>query len=280
MAMPSAPTQLVATPLSTTNLGLTWAAGTSGLPLAEYRIFRGTSASNLVQVVVNTKTSYTDSGLTPGTKYYYAVQEEDTSGDLSALSSTTSATTVALPAAPKQLVSTPVSATNLGLTWVAGPSGLPIGEYRVFRGTSPSNLSQVGVNTKTSYTDSGLSPGTKYYYATQEEDTSGNLSPLSATVAATTPAPPAAPKQLVATPVSSTKMGLTWVAGASGVPIGEYRIFRGTSPSNLSQVAVNTKTSFTDTGLTAGTAYYYAVEEEDTGGDLSALSATATASTL
>jgi chitodextrinase len=280
MAMPSAPTQLVATPLSTTNLGLTWAAGASGLPLTEYRIFRGTSPSNLVQVVVNTKTSYTDSGLTPGTKYYYAVQEEDTSGDLSALSATTSATTVAAPAAPKQLSSTPVSTTNLGLTWVAGPSGLPIGEYRIFRGTSPSNLSQVGANTKTSYTDSGLTPGTKYYYATQEEDTSGNLSPLSATVAATTPAPPAAPKQLVATPVSTTKMGLTWVAGASGVPIGEYRIFRGTSPSNLSQVAVNTKTSFTDTGLTPGTAYYYAVEEEDTGGDLSALSATATASTL
>jgi fibronectin type 3 domain-containing protein len=280
LAPPTAPTKLAATPDSTTMIGLTWVAGTSGMPLAEYRIFRGTSTSNLSQVAVNTKTSYTDTGLTPGTKYYYAVQEEDTGGDLSPLSATASATTQAPPAAPNQLVATPVSTQQFGLTWVPGSSGLPIGEYRIFRGASASNLSQVGVNTESSYMDSGLTPGTKYYYAVQEEDTSGDLSPLSAAVSATTLAPPTAPTKLAATPVSTTLIGLTWAAGASGLPLAEYRLFRGTSTSNLSQVAVNTKTSYTDSGLTPGTTYYYAVQEEDTGGDLSPLSAAISATTL
>jgi fibronectin type 3 domain-containing protein len=279
LAAPSAPTKLAAAPVSTTMIGLTWVAGASGLPIAEYRIYRGTTASNLVQVAVNTKTSYTDTGLTPGTKYYYAVQEEDSGADLSPLSATVSATTTAAPSAPTKLAATPLSTADMGLTWVAGTSGLPIAEYRIFRGTSASNLVQVAVTTKTSYTDTGLTPGTKYYYAVQEEDNGGDLSPLSATVSATTLALPSAPTQLVATPDSSTMIGLTWVAGTSSLPIAEYRIFRGTSASNLVQVAVNAKTSYTDTGLTAATKYYYAVQEEDNAGDLSPLSATVSATT-
>jgi fibronectin type 3 domain-containing protein len=157
------------------------------MPIGEYQIFRGTSPSNLIQLGVTNKLSYTDYPLTPGTTYYYALQAEDTGGEVSPMSATVSVTTLAPPAAPTNLVATPVSTKQIGLTWVAGPSGMPIGEYQIFRGTSPSNLIQLGVTNKPSYTDYPLTPGTTYYYAVQAEDIGGEVSPLSGTAGATTP---------------------------------------------------------------------------------------------
>ena len=66
---------------------------------------------------------------------------------------------------------------------------MPIMSYRIYRGSTPTGLSQVAARTTTSYTDLSLAPSTKYYYAVQEVDSGGNLSPLSATVSATTLAP-------------------------------------------------------------------------------------------
>ncbi len=279
LAPPAAPVSLVATPASPKKIGLTWTAGTSGMPIASYSIYRGTSPSSLSQVGVTKELSYMNYALTPATTYYYAVQAEDTGGDLSPLSAAVAATTLALPAAPASLVATPASPKKIGLTWTAGTSGMPIASYAIYRGTSRSSLSQVGVTKKLSYTDYPLTPATKYYYAVQAEDTGGDLSPLSATVAATTLALPKAPKNPVVTPVAREKIVLTWTAGASSMPIATYDIYRGTSPSSLSQVGVSKKLSYTDYPLTPATTYYYAVQAEDSGGDFSPLSATVSATT-
>jgi fibronectin type 3 domain-containing protein len=279
---PSTPAHLVTAVVSGQQINLTWSPSTDLEAVAGYNVFRGTTAAGLIQVgqaYATTSPSFISYPLTPGTTYYFGVEAVDTSGNISPMSAVVSAKTMTAPTAPTQLAATPVSTTNIAVTWVAGTSSLPLAEYRLFRGTSASNLVQVGVNTKPAYTDSGLTPGTKYYYAVQQEDTGGDLSPMSAAVSATTVAPPAAPTKLVATPDSSTMIGLTWVAGTSGLPIGEYQIFRGTSPSNLSQLGITNKLSYTDTGLTPGTTYYYAMREEDTGGDLSPLSATLAATT-
>jgi fibronectin type 3 domain-containing protein len=279
---PSTPAHLATAVISGRQINLTWSPSTDLEGVAGYRVFRGTTPTGVSQVglaYATTSPSYISYPLTPGTTYYFGVEAVDNTGKVSAMSAVVSASTLAPPAAPKQLVASALSTTMIGLAWVAGKSGGPIVEYQLFRGTSPSNLSQVAVNDKTSYTETGLTPGTKYYYEVRAEDNGGDISPLSATVAATTLAPLAAPKQLTATPLSTTLMGLTWVAETSGLPIVEYQLFRGTSPSNLSQVAINDKTSYTDSGLAPGTTYYYAVRAEDSGGDLSPLSTTVAATT-
>jgi len=190
--------------VSTKQINLTWTPSTDLEAVAGYYVFRGTTPAGLSQVGLahaTTSPSFLSYPLTPGTTYYFSVEAVDTSGNVSPMSAVVSATTLALPTAPTKLVATPVPSERIGLTWVAGTSGLPIGEYRIFRGTSASNLSQVAVTAKPSYMDSGLTPATTYYYAVQEEDIGGDLSPLSATVSATTPAPAAAPTMPVATPV-------------------------------------------------------------------------------
>jgi fibronectin type 3 domain-containing protein len=121
--------------------------------------------------------------------------------------------------------------------------------------------------------------GQTYYYAVQAKDTGGDLSPMSAAVAVTTPVMPAAPTALVATATKSTNVTVTWSESSSGLPITSYKVWRGSSPSNLTNVGTRTTPSYSDTTVTTGNTYYYAVQAVDNGGDFSAQSATVSVTT-
>ena len=159
------------------------------------------------------------------------------------------------------------------ITWTETTNGLPISTYTVFRGTSPSNLGSLGVTKSTSYTDTKAAAGQTYYYAVQAKDTGGDLSPMSATATVTTPVTPAAPTDLAATANTKTKVTVTWSESSPGLPITSYKIWRGSSPSNLSNIATRNTASYSDTTVTTGNTYYYAVQAVDNGGDVSAMSA-------
>ncbi|MGD0359239.1 MAG: fibronectin type III domain-containing protein [Bryobacteraceae bacterium] len=276
---PAAPANVAGTADSASKIGLSWSAAASGgLPIQNYHVYRGTTSSNLSQLAVLPLTSYTDRTVTAGTTYYYAVAAADTGGDLSVMSATVPTATPALPSAPSNVAATPASTSKVGVTWSASVSGgLPIQNYHVYRGTTSANLNQVAVTQQNSYTDRTVTAGTRYYYAVEAADTAADLSPMSATVPATTPTAPSAPTNLAATPASASKIELTWATSASGgLPIQNYHVYRGTTSSNLSQVAVVQQTSYWDRTVTAGATYYYAVAAADTAADLSPMSATLT----
>jgi fibronectin type 3 domain-containing protein len=187
---PAAVTNLTATPASTSKVNLTWpAAASGGLPIRSYSVFRGTTASSLSQVAATGQTTYTDPSGSPSTRYYYAVQATDTGGDVSPLSATAAATTLALPSAPTNVAATAPSTSKVAVTWTAAQSGMPLASYIVFRGATASSLTSLKtVSSSQLYADdTTVSAGDTYYYAVQAKDTGGNLSPLSATVAVTTP---------------------------------------------------------------------------------------------
>ena len=89
---PSAPVKLTAKATSSTEVALTWTAGSSGMPISAYYIFRGLSRTTLTQIATRSTTSFDDYSLTPGTTYYYAV-EETAGGSVSPMSAIVSATT-------------------------------------------------------------------------------------------------------------------------------------------------------------------------------------------
>ena len=188
--LPAAPAGLTATAASTTRIGLSWSAAASGgLPIQNYHVYRGTTASSMGQVAITLGTAYSDAAVTEGTTYYYAVVASDTGADLSEMSATVSATPLALPSPPTSLSVTAPSKTEVTLTWTAGTSGMPLSSFSIFRGSSPTNLTSLKVvgATTTSTNDYTVAAGVKYYYAIQEQDTGGNVSPMSAVVSVTTP---------------------------------------------------------------------------------------------
>jgi fibronectin type 3 domain-containing protein len=277
---PSTPGGLTGGSSNPTTASMSWNASTDNVGVAGYNILRNGNfiAKTALQV-------FQDSGLTEATKYTYAIEAFDLAGNISAPSLPINVTTadVTPPTAPANVVATAASCQKVTLTWSASTDNNGIGAYLVFSGVSPAALLQVGrtAGTTTSYTSYTLTEGTTYYYGVEAVDKSGNVSSMSAIVRITTPMPPGAPTNLVATPFSTSRIGLTWSAAASGgLPIQNYHVYRGTRPSNLSQVAIVVQPAYMDTSGSPATTYYYAVQAADTGRDLSPMSATVSATTL
>lgn len=87
-------------------------------------------------------------------------------------------------------------------------------------------------------------------------------------------AAPSIPSGLNATAVSGTQINLSWGASTDNVAVTGYKVFR-----DGVQIATTTAPSFADTGLALSVAYSYAVAAFDAVGNLSARSATVSATT-
>ncbi|MFH1256459.1 MAG: Ig-like domain-containing protein [Candidatus Diapherotrites archaeon] len=94
---PSQPTLDSANTISDSEISLSWGSvsdNSSGSGLKEYRIYRSNSSdSGYSNVATTTSTSYTHSGLSSGTTYYFKVSALDNAGNESAQSNYRSATT-------------------------------------------------------------------------------------------------------------------------------------------------------------------------------------------
>jgi chitodextrinase len=111
---------------------------------------------------------------------------------------------------------------------------------------------------------------------------------MATSVASVTPPPPvgdttapSAPGTLTATASGSTQINLAWGAATDNVGVTGYRVERcaGAGCSTFVQIATPTATSFSDTGLTAGTSYSYQVRATDAAGNLGGYSNVASAAT-
>lgn len=80
--------------------------------------------------------------------------------------------------------------------------------------------------------------------------------------------PPAAPANPTATATSSTTILVAWTAVSDATGISEYRIERGTDGVTFTQIAAQATTSYTDTGRTPGTRYYYRILAVDGDGNV------------
>jgi hypothetical protein len=201
------------------------------------------------------------------------------------VSCTVAGTTCPPLAAPTNLSATATSSSQINLSWTASTAAGVT--YSVFRSTTPGFAAGSGNQiasglTGTSYSDTGLTAATTYYYVVEASSASG-ASPASLQASATTQAgTPAAPANLSATAASATQINLTWTASTTaGVT---YSVFRSTTPGfaagSGNQIASGLSgTSYSDMGLTAATTYYYLVKANNSSGS-SLASNQASATTL
>ncbi len=94
-----------------------------------------------------------------------------------------------------------------------------------------------------------------------------NAGTITAGAPSTDVSSPAAPTGLAVSSKTSTSVSLTWNVVTDPSGISGYNVYRGGT-----LVGSPTSTSYTDTGLTAGTAYSYTVKARDNAGNLSAAS--------
>jgi fibronectin type 3 domain-containing protein len=237
-------------------VSLTWNASSGA---TSYNVARSTTSGGPYTTVASpTTTTYADTGVTNGTTYYYVVSAENSAGT-SANSAQASATPNAPPAAPTGLAATAGNA-QVSLTWNASTGAT---SYDVGRSTTSGGpYTTVASPTTTTYTDTGVTNGTTYYYVVSAENSAGT-SANSAQASATPNAPPAAPTGLAAT-AGNAQVVLTWNASTGAT---SYNVGRSTTSGGpYTTIDSPTTTSYTDTGVTNGTTYYYVVSAANSAG--------------
>ena len=171
---PDAITNLAATATSSTQIDLDWSApDANGATISGYRIeVSPDGTSNWTELVASTGTaasSYSHTGLTPGTTRHYRVSAINAIGTGPA-SNVDGATTPFPPGAPTDLSARAEGATRIDLVWSAPGSdgGGAIRGYRIEVSTNAgaawTDLVTDTRSTATAYSHTGLTPGAYRHY--------------------------------------------------------------------------------------------------------------------
>ncbi len=299
LTAPAAPTGLTATADGPTKINLSWTAptNTGGAAITGYKIESRTGTlgdwADLVTDTKSTATTYSHTGLTPSTPWFYRVSAINSEGAGTASSVATATTDAATrPSAPRNLTATPSDRSTIILNWMppADDGGSPITFYRV--GVSTDQGSSWGVladvRGATTYSHTGLSAGTRRDYRVVAANSSGRgFSDRSNVATATTAAAtaPGAPTGLTATAEGQTVINLSWTVPADngGKAIMGYRVqwsSNGNAPwTDVTPAHTGTGRTYRHTRLSAGTTRHYRVFARNSVGESTSASAVATATT-
>lgn len=260
---PAAPTNLVAT-AGNKRVSLSWTASAEAVC---YNVKRATTSGGPYNTIMTGRisTNYIDTQVTNGTTYYYVVTAMNSIGGESANSSEVSATPIppSPPAAPTDLFAT-VGNNKVSLSWTASSGAIGYNVKRATTSGGPYTIIKTGL-TETSFIDTDVTNGTTYYYVVSAEN-DGGQSPDSLEVGATPDlAIPPVPTILTAT-VDHEQVSLSWTKSMDAT---SYNVKRATTIGGPYQTVKSglTSTSYTDTGLTNGTTYYYVVSAVNAKGE-------------
>lgn len=284
---PSAPSGLSAVASSSTQINLTWtdnANNETGFKL-ERKTGAGGSYVQIATPAANA-TSYSDTGRTANTQYYYRIRATNAVGDSSfsnEANATTPNTAPTAPSAPSGLLAVPNSSTQINLTWTDAANnetGFKL-ERKTGAGGAYAQIATPAANV-TSYSDIGRNPSTQYYYRVRATNAVGDSSfsnEANATTPNSTQTVPAAPSGLIAVGASATRISLTWVDAASTET--SFEIQRGTDGASFTALAstLPNVTTYNNDGLPAATLYHYRVRAIN-GAGASAFSNVASAVTM
>lgn len=170
------------------------------------------------------------------------------------------------PNAPTGLSGTAASISTINLSWTdnsADETGFRISRKTGTAGTYMDiGTTDTGV---TAYLDSGLNEGTAYHYRVVAYNASGDSAYSNGASVATWLA---APSGLNATSASSSRINLNWTdnSGAETTFVIKRAAASGGPYTEIGTATVN-ETAYEDTGLSAGTTYYYQVTARNDNGD-------------
>lgn len=180
---PSAPPNLKATAVSSSQINLSWDASTDNKAVQGYKVFRDSTFITNV-----TATNYSSTGLSPATYYLFDVYAYDAADNRSAPASITVRTQqggvdTTPPTAPTNLRTTSVSSSQINMTWDPSYDSGGVTSYKVFR-----NGYEQATTTAPSFGDTSLSGGTSYQYWVFAYDAAGNRSDPAEATFTTAPA--------------------------------------------------------------------------------------------
>lgn len=260
-SIPPTPTSPSAAATGSTSVDISWTDASS--TETGFEIGRSTTSGSGYTVINTTAantTTFQDTGLTASTTYYYRIRAIADNANSEYTSEFSIATLAPPPNMPTNLTATVLSAFSIRLDWTdasTDETGFEI-QRSATSGSGFTLINTTAANA-ISFSDTGLTPATTYYYRIRSKKT-GNVSSYTAEVSASTPSNLPAPTSLAAV-LGSASINLTWVDNATTET--NYVIERsetsGTGFTVLSTQPANT-VSYSDLSVVAGQPYYYRVK--------------------
>jgi hypothetical protein len=176
----SAPTNVVATAISSSRIDVTWNAVGGAV---KYYVFQAQGAGPMVYAGTMTSASYLATGLSASTEYSYVIKAVDANDVASADSSVASATTLSNAATvtpPTDVAAVALSSSRIDVTWTAVSGAV---KYYVFQAEGAGSAAYVGTVTSPGFHASGLTLDTTQVASVGANDVASALStpPASAT---------------------------------------------------------------------------------------------------
>lgn len=244
-----------------------------------YQVYRSVNKEEYTLVTETTNKYFRDTTVSPNETYYYKVRQMDgpLPGNFSNIFSIYVLDTD--PPTVPVFIGADSSSTSATLYWSASVDNDGVSLYSVYRSDiDSSSFSLIDTVSSTTFSDSGLSQGTNYFYRLTATDFSGNTSDSSSILSLTTTTvsdifPPTVPVFVSATS-SSSEITLNWSASTDNVAVSHYNIYRSTVTSSFTLIDTSSVVSYTDSNLPLGPYFYYKLSAVDTSENESNLSST------
>jgi fibronectin type 3 domain-containing protein len=234
-----------------------------GRPVTHYNVFSSDGPGDLQLLVsIGAVTTFNNTGLTNGVTYYYQVQAI-TDGGESPRSEVASERPMGLPGPPTDLAGASASG-GIRLTWRT-PSNLGGADsltYTVLRGSTADGLAVIATGVEAlEYFDASIEVGSTYFYSVRAASSVGE-GPPAGTVSVMAVSVPGGVMDLQAIAFDG-RVHLMWLPPGQdgGSPVTGYVVLRGLLETGMAEVArVGAVTNYTDTTVTNGKRYLYAVQ--------------------
>ena len=254
-----------------TTVTLTLSASDTQGPVTQMRFSNDGTTFSAAEAYATSKSWALTSG--DGTKTVY-VQYQDAAGNWSTAATDSIVLDTTAPST-SAITATVVTSSSVTITWTTNEPSTSLVDYgptTSYGSTTPFDSTLV---TAHSVTLIGLTSNATYNFRVHSSDALANETVSANATFIIDTAAPSIPTGLTATAISSSQINLSWAASTDNVAVTGYQVLRGEIV-----IATVATTSYSDTGLTAGTNYVYKVKAVDAAGNKSAESTSANATTL
>lgn len=241
---------------------LTWKRDSKANGYVIYRAASEKGSYKKIKTITDNKTvSYSDTGVTTGTKYFYKIRSYAKAGKSTKYGSYSNIL-MASTRLTKPTVTSVSASSSIKLKWKKSSNAAG---YKIYRADSYSGkykiIKTITKNSTVNYTDKNVALGKVYYYKVRAYAKFGKTTKYSSYSAVVCAQPELSETQISSIySIGTTSLKLKWekVSDAAG-----YKIYRKTGKNGkytyVKNISKASTTAWTNSGLKKGTNYYYKI---------------------
>lgn len=260
--------------ITSTSIQLNWVS-TDNVGVTSHTVYVNNSVH---ATIAGNATTYTVTGLSPSTAYAIYVRATDAAGNFQnsiqhGNATTSAAPDTAAPTFPTQPYSNTQTQTSVTVQWASSDNFGVTSQVLYWKTSIGGSYSTINLSSSaTSYTKTGLTAGTLYNFYIRACDAAGNCSNSQVLTQQAQDVPadttyPTYPTQLSVSSFNTNSVQLGWNSTDNVGVTSQVLYWKVSGGSYATTTLSSSATSYTKTGLSSNTLYYFFVRSCDAAGN-------------